>query len=253
MGKDNISFHTIIWPAILLGYGGLNLAYDVPANEFMQMSGHKASTSEGNVIWTTAALDRYGADALRYYLAAIMPENRDTDFSYDDLVRRNNDELVATFGNAAHRTLTFIQKHFEGKVPQPGELLPEDQALLAASKDTFAIVGAAIAAVHLREGLNDAMILARSVNKYLDEQAPWSMIKRDKERAGTSLYVVIQALGALRILFTPYLPFATQKLHELLGFSGPVDQQPWEFASVPANQQMLVPTPLFTKFDAPEA
>ncbi len=251
IGKDNISFHTVIWPAMLIGYGGLTLAYDVPANEFMQMGGRKASTSEGNVIRTPDALDRYGPDALRYYLAAIMPETRDADFTYADLVRRNNDELVATFGNAAHRTLTFVQRHYEAQVPAVGELTPEDQALLTAAADAFTAVGEAIAAVKLREGLTEAMALARAVNKYLDDQAPWRTIKQDRARAGTSLHVVIQALGALRILLAPYIPAAAQHLHELLGFTGPVDREHWAFAAVPAGQALPPPVPLFTKFDVP--
>ncbi len=251
IGKDNITFHAIIWPALLLGHGDLVLPYDVPANEFMQMGGAKASASEGNVVWTPDALDRYGPDALRYYLTAIMPETRDSDFSYEDLVRRNNDELVATFGNAAHRTLTFVQRHYGGAVPPASELLPEDQALLAAAGDAFAAVGAAIEAVHLREGLGTAMALARSVNKYLDDQAPWKTIKTDRERAGTTLNVVIQALGALRVLLTPYIPHATQRLHEQLGFAGQVSDCAWAFAPVPAGQSLPAPAPLFAKFDAP--
>jgi methionyl-tRNA synthetase len=253
IGKDNITFHAVIWPALLLGHGGLVLPYDVPANEFMQMGGHKASSSEGNVVWTPDALDRYGPDALRYYLAVIMPETRDTTFSYAELVRRNNDELVGAFGNAAHRTLTFVQKHYGAAVPAAGELLAEDQALLTAASEAFATVGAAITAVHLRDGLSTAMALARAVNKYLDDQAPWKTIKTDRDRAGTSLHVVIQALGALRLLLAPYIPHATQKLHELLGFTGDVAREPWAFAPVPAGQVLSAPTPLFTKFDpAPE-
>ncbi len=252
IGKDNISFHTVIWPAMLLGYGGLALAYDVPANEFMQMGGRKAATSEGNVIWTRDALDRYGADALRYYLSAIMPETRDTDFTYADLVRRNNDELVATFGNAAHRTLTFAQRHFGAAVPPAGALTPDDEALVAASRDAFTTVGQAINAVRLREGLSEAMGLARAVNKYLDDQAPWKTIKADRARAGTTINVVIQALGALRVLLTPYVPSATQRLHALLGFEGDVTTCLWEFSTTPAGQELPPPEPLFKKYDPPE-
>ena len=120
-----------IWPAMLMGYGGLTLPYDVPANEFMTMGGQKASSSRGNVIWTHDVLDQYGADPLRYYLASTMPETRDTDFTYDELVRRNNDELVAAYGNAVHRVLTFAQRNFEGKVPQPGALTDADETMLA--------------------------------------------------------------------------------------------------------------------------
>ena len=115
IGKDNIPFHTIIWPAMLLGYGGLTLPYDVPANEFMTMGGFKASSSRGNVIWTKDVLDQYGPDPLRYYLASTMPESHDTDFTYEELVRRNNDELVATYGNAVHRVLTFAATQLRGQ------------------------------------------------------------------------------------------------------------------------------------------
>jgi len=252
IGKDNIPFHTVIWPALLLAHGDLVLPYDVPANEFMQMGGMKASASEGNVVWTSDALDRYGADSLRYYLSAIMPEQRDTDFSYADLVQRNNNELVAAFGNAAHRTLTFVQKHYDAAVPACGELLPEDEALLAATSAAFTSVGQAIASVHLREGLGEAMSLARAVNKYLDDQAPWKTIKTDRERAGTTLYVVIQSLGALSTLLSPYVPAAAQQLHTLLGFNDEVSAGAWLFTPVPERQALPLPTPLFTKYDAVE-
>ncbi len=251
IGKDNISFHAVIWPALLLGHGDLVLPYDVPANEFMQMGGQKASASEGNVVWTPDALDRYGPDALRYYLAAVMPETRDTTYSDEELVRRNNDELVAAFGNAAHRTLTFVQRHYDAKVPDAGEMLPDDQALLTAASTAFVNAGEAINAVHLRDGLGEAMSLARAVNKYLDEQAPWKTIKTDHARAGTSLHVVIQALGALRVLFAPYLPHSAQHLHTLLGFGGSVDECRWAFAPVPSGQALPPPEPLFAKFEMP--
>src|SRR5690242_2960365 len=131
IGKDNIPFHTIIWPAMLIGYGNRNLPYDVPANEFMTMSGAKASSSRGNVIWTRDVLEQYGADTLRYYLSATAPEGRDTDFTFDEMLRRNNDELVATYGNAVHRTLTFLQSKLEGVVPQPQTLRDADREILA--------------------------------------------------------------------------------------------------------------------------
>ncbi len=129
IGKDNIPFHTIIWPAMLIGYGNRNLPYDVPANEFMTMSGAKASSSRGNVIWTRDVLNRYGTDALRYYLSVTAPEGRDTDFTYEELIRRNNDELVATYGNAVHRTLTFLQSKFGGRLA--GAFLPVPALFIA--------------------------------------------------------------------------------------------------------------------------
>src|SRR5256886_9265052 len=138
---------------MLLGYGNRNLPYDVPANEFMTMSGAKASSSRGNVIWTRDVLDRYSPDALRYYLSVTAPEGRDTDFTFEELIRRNNDELVATYGNAVHRTLTFLQSKFGGIVPQPGELRPADHAILQEMERGFTTVGQAIAHCHFKDGI----------------------------------------------------------------------------------------------------
>lgn len=251
IGKDNIPFHTIIWPAMLMGYGGLALPYDVPANEFMTMGGFKASSSRGNVIWTKDVLDLYGPDPLRFYLASTMPEGHDTDFTFDELVRRNNDELVATYGNAAHRVLTFLRKHFEGRVPEPGTLREADEAMLATVRRGFEAAAAAIEVVHLRDGLGEALNVARAANRYLDEQAPWKAIKTDRQAAATTLYTMIQVLNGLKVLFAPYVPFSSQKLHELLGFTGDVAGCPWRPQTVPAGQHLPTPTPLFAKFEPP--
>ena len=213
IGKDNIPFHTIIWPAILMGYGNRNLPYDVPANEFMTMSGAKASSSRGNVIWTRDVLDQYNADTLRYYLSATAPEGRDTDFTFDELIRRNNDELVANYGNAVHRTLTFLQSKFGGVVPYPQTLREADREILAEVDGGFSVVGHNIANCHFKDGLNAAMAVTRAANRYLDEQAPWKQIKVDRDAAGTTLYVMLQVISGLRVMFSPYLPFSSQKLH----------------------------------------
>src|SRR3954447_20142746 len=141
IGKDNISFHTIIWPAILMGRGGLNLPYDVPANEYMNLGGQKISTSRGWAIWLTELLARYDPDAIRYMVAANMPETRDTDWSMDEFFRRNNDELVATYGNLVHRNLTFLQRYFEGRVPE-GDA--PDPAVVERVAATFEAVAAGI-------------------------------------------------------------------------------------------------------------
>jgi methionyl-tRNA synthetase len=251
IGKDNIAFHAIFWPAMLLGYGGLALPYDVPANEFMTMGGQKASSSRGNVIWTRDVLDQYGADPLRYYLTSTMPETRDSNFTYDDLVRRNNDELVAAYGNAVHRVLTFTQRNFGAQVPQVGPLSGADETLLTEVRRGLSAVGSAIEAVHIRDGLNEALGVARATNRYLDEQAPWKAIKANRERAATVVFTTLQALNGLKVLFAPYLPFSSQKLHELLGFSGDVAREPWEARPVPAGQALPPPTPLFAKFETP--
>src|SRR5579885_2442153 len=253
IGKDNIPFHTIIWPAMLLGYGERNLPYDVPANEFMTMSGAKASTSRGNVIWTKDVLDHYSADALRYYLSVTAPEGRDTDFTYEELVRRNNDELVATYGNAVHRTLTFLQSKFGGVVPEPQPLREADRAILAEVEGGFAVVGHSIANVHLKEGINAAMAVARAANRYLDEQAPWKQIKIDREAAGTTIYVMLQVLSGLHTLFSPYLPFSSQQLHKYLGFKGEAAQGQWRLTPVPAGIKLPTPKPLFPKIEEPAA
>ncbi|GHO54922.1 methionine--tRNA ligase [Ktedonobacter robiniae] len=253
IGKDNIPFHTIIWPAMLLGYGNRNLPYDVPANEFMTMSGAKASSSRGNVIWTRDVLERYSADTLRYYLSATAPEGRDTDFTFDEMLRRNNDELVATYGNVVHRTLTFLQSKFGGVVPEPRELNEADRAILAEVERGYKQVAHSIEQCHLKDGLQAAMVVARAANRYLDEQAPWKQIKVDREAAGTTIYVMLQVLSALRILFCPYLPFSSQKLHEYLGFTGDVSKQAWRQESVAANATLPKPAPLFPKLESDQA
>jgi methionyl-tRNA synthetase len=249
IGKDNIPFHAIIWPAMLIGYGDRNLPYDVPANEFMTMSGAKASSSRGNVIWTRDVLDKYNPDTLRYYLSITAPEGRDTDFTYDEMIRRNNDELVATYGNAVHRTLSFLQSKFGGVVPQPQNLREADREILAEVEGGFAVVGHNIANCHFKDGLNAAMAVARAANRYLDEQAPWKQIKVDREAAGTSIYTMIQVLSGLRVLFSPYLPFSSQKLHEYLGFEGEVSAGRWRSGEVPAGTTLPIPAPLFPKLE----
>src|SRR5260370_38970232 len=155
---------------MLMGYGNRNLPYDVPPSELMTMSGQKASSSRGNVIWTKDVLDRYNPDPLRYYLSVTAPEGRDSDFTYDELIRRNNDELVATYGNAVHRTLTFLQSRFGGVVPEPQTLREADREILAEVDRGFTLVGHNIANCHFKEGINPAMALPHSANLYLDKQ-----------------------------------------------------------------------------------
>ena len=249
IGKDNIPFHALIWPAMLMGYGNRNLPYDVPANEFMTMSGQKASSSRGNVIWTKDVLDQYSADALRYYLSVTAPEGRDTDFTFEELIRRNNDELVATYGNAVHRTLTFLQSKFNGIVPEPQALREADREILAEVERGFALVGHNIANCHFKEGINVAMSVARAANRYLDEQAPWKQIKLDRAEAGTTIYVMLQVLSGLHIMFWPYLPFSSEKLHHYLGFEGDATTAHWRPTSVAAGLRLPTPSPLFPKLE----
>ena len=233
IGKDNIPFHAIIWPAELLGAGEafdkefgcekkepFVLPYDVPANEFLNLEGQKISGSRNWAVWGLDFLTRYDPDALRYYLSNIMPETRDTDWDWNEFYHRNNDELVATWGNLANRVLSFAYKHWEGIVPDPGQLNKEDLALLVEVEKGFETVGKELDAVHLRAALNEAMRLAGEVNKYLDQTAPWLAIKTDKEQAGHAIFVAMKAIDSLKILFAPYLPFSSEKLHQYLGYEG---------------------------------
>ncbi len=252
IGKDNISFHTIIWPSMLIGHGGLALPYDVPANEFLTgESGEKASSSRGGggVPWLPDYLDRYKPDPIRYFMTSNAPETRDTVFSWAEFYRRNNDELVATYGNLVHRVLTFTARNFEGKVPQPGELTEQDRNLIASATAAFGRVGDLIAACHFKEALREVMSVASEANRYLDDTAPWKALKVDREKACTSLYVTLTVINALKVLTAPFIPFSAQQLHEMLGFEGDVHQERWAMPELQAGQALGTPTPLFEKLD----
>jgi methionyl-tRNA synthetase len=249
IGKDNIVFHTIIWPAMLMGYGNLNLPFDVPANEFLTFEEKKFSTSRNWAVWVPDYLSRYAPDPLRYLLSINMPETTDTDFSWREYYRRNNDELVATFGNLAHRVLTFTYKNFDGVIPTPGTLDSQSLTIIEKSKETLASVEGFIAQCRFKDAIKAAMNLAQEANRYLDDKAPWKAIKQDKAAAGTSLYVAISILSCLKTVFYPFLPFSAQKLHEYLGYTGAIQDGGWTFTLPPAKQKLQVPQPLFTKLD----
>jgi methionyl-tRNA synthetase len=232
IGKDNIPFHAIIWPAELIGCGAtfdqkmdaqkplsLVLPYDVPANEFMNLEGQKISGSRNWAVWGMDFLSRYDPDPLRYYLTMVMPEARDTDWDWGEFFHRNNDELVATWGNLANRVLAFGYKNWDGLVPEHGELTDTDRELLAQVEKGFETIGKEIEAVHLRSALGEAVRLASEVNKYLDQTAPWFTIKQDKAAAGRAIYVAMRAIDSLKILFSPFLPFTSARLHALMGYT----------------------------------
>ncbi len=249
IGKDNILFHTIIWPAMLMGYGDLNLPYDVPANEFLTIEGRKLSTSRHWAVWLPDYLSRYDPDPLRYLLSINMPETGDTDFSWHEFFRRNNDELVATYGNLVHRVLTFIYRNFDGCVPQAGGFDSHSQALLNRAEDTFNIMDGLLYRCEFKQAIRSAMSLAQETNRYLDEKSPWKVIKEDRQAAATSLYVALCVISCLRTMLYPFLPFSSQKLHELLGFQGSVEADGWQPHFPPARQKLLTPQPLFVKLD----
>lgn len=249
IGKDNIPFHTLIWPAMLMGYENLNLPYDVPANEFLTIEGKRLSTSRNWAVWLPDYLQRYDPDALRYLLSINMPETGDTDFSWREFLRRNNDELVATYGNLAHRVLTFANRNFAGVIPAPGELDSQSQELLHKAQTTLEDVDRLLYHCHFKEGIRVGMSLAQEANRYLDDKAPWKSIKQDSQASATAIYVALSALSALKTVFYPFLPFSSQKLHTFLGFGGEIEADGWGLKPPLSGQKLPAPQPLFDKLD----
>ena len=274
VGKDNIFFHTLIWPAILMGYGDRKLPYDVPANEYLTLEGRKFSSSRKWAVWAPDYLSRYDPDPLRYYLTVHAPETSDADFSWQEFLDRNNNELVGTWGNLAHRMLSFAFKNFEGRVPQPGELTAEDEAIIALVDSTFEPAAADLEACHFRAGLNRTMAAAREVNRYLDAAAPWKVLKSDPQRAATATYVALRVVDSLKVLFAPYLPFSSEKLHTTLGYDGTIfgkqvveeyqenshkhigltyvqdwTEDRWRPSALEPGQAIQRPQPMFVKLD----
>jgi methionyl-tRNA synthetase len=235
MGKDNIVFHTVIWPAILIGYGkggefgadkaGLQLPYNVVASEFLTMEGKKFAASRSVGILVGDFLSRYEPDPLRYFLIAAGPETQDTDFTWAEFVRRNNDELLANWGNLVNRTLKIAHENF-GSVPEPGELSDEDRALIADVEGGFTTVGENVEAARFKAALGETMRLSTLANQYVSDQAPWALVKADKERAATVLYVALRSIDSLKTLFSPFIPFSSQTVHELLGYEGVLSGSP---------------------------
>ena len=253
IGKDNIPFHSIIWPAMLMGYGGLNLPYDVPANEFLSLENRKFSTSQNWAVWVPDYLSRYDPDPLRYLLSINMPESGDSDFSWGEFVRRNNEELVATYGNLVHRVLSFTYRNFDGKVPVPGPLSDLDKGLLVTARETMAAVDRSLYNCRFKAGIGQAFSLAQEANRYLDSTAPWKTIKTDREVAATSLWVSMAVINCLKMVLFAFLPFSSQSLHEYLGFDGRVEELDWDYdhaveAVVPGSS-LRAPSPLYTKLD----
>jgi methionyl-tRNA synthetase len=225
MGKDNITFHTVMWPSILMGVGGLELPDDIVASEYLNVRGKKFSTSRGQVILVRDFLAQYDADALRYYLMIAGPENQDTDFTWPEFIRRNNDELVATWGNLVHRTLVNAHRNF-GAVPEPQKLNDGDNALIKEVEDALDYVALQLGQARFQVALRYAMTIAAKVNVYLGTEQPWHVIKTDRDRAGTVLYVALRCVDNLKTMFTPFLPFSAQKLHRMLGYDDVIAPQP---------------------------
>src|SRR5215470_14927549 len=286
MGKDNIVFHSEIWPAMLLGYSGkgsrggtpgslgaLNLPTEVVSSEYLTMEGRKFSSSRAVVIYVRDFLARYNVDALRYYVAVAGPENQDTDFTWAEFIRRNNDELLANWGNLVNRTVSFAARNI-GSIPEPGALTDADSAILERSAQSFVSVGEHLSASRFKFAINEAMRSAAEANKYFSEQAPWKLRESDPERMRTVLHVALQLVDDAKTLLTPFLPRSSQEVHEMLGgtgtwsgrprveevdeaggpsypvITGTYDSTPrWSSAPVRAGAPLAVPKPLFTKLD----
>ena len=254
IGKDNIPFHSIIWPAMIMGYGNdLNLPYDVPANEFLSLESRKFSTSQNWAVWVPDYLERYDPDPLRYLLSINMPESGDADFSWAEFVRRNNEELVATYGNLVNRVLSFTYRNFEGLVPKAGQLDEIDQQLLEAAKEALVEVGNSLEHTRFKAAIGQAFGLAQEANRYLDTKAPWRSIRTDRDEAENTLNVSLQVINCLKVALAPFLPFSSQKVHEYLGLEGAVEQEHWDFeqlvGAIESGKPLRQPAPLYVKLD----
>jgi methionyl-tRNA synthetase len=258
---------------------GINPTFDPCDHQYLNFKGGKFSKSRGTAVEVPYFLSKYDPDPLRFYLTATAPETRDTEFSWEDFVERNNNELVATWGNLANRMLSFAYKRFDGVVPEPGDLDDEDRALLEKVEAGFETVGELYNACQFRAALNAALALAREANGYLDRKAPWFQIKQDKAAAATSVYVILRAIDSLKTILAPILPHTAQKLHEYLGYDGQLfgtqkveEYQEearhgglrshealthdhggaigsWAPSTLPAGQALRQPAPLFRKLD----
>ena len=252
MGKDNIPFHTIIWPAILTGYEDLNLPYDVPANEYLQLEGLKFSTSRDWAVWLPEYLDKYEPDPLRYVLTAIMPETSDSDFTWEQYKRLNNDELVATFGNLVHRTLSMLNRNFNSEIPEkPDQLDNESIQLLEFASKELENVASNIELCKFKLALASAMKIARNANQYLDSKKPWHTVKTSADETKKTLWVALAIVNCLKIALYPFLPFTSAKLHNMLGYDNEIDSSGWSWQpeDLMSGSVLPKPQPLFKKID----
>jgi methionyl-tRNA synthetase len=240
----------------------------------MNLEGRKISGSRNWAVWGLDFLSRYDPDPLRYYLTVAMPESKDTDWDWEEFLTRNNNELVATWGNLVNRVLSFADRHWDGVVPEPGELRPGDHEILEAVEAGFESAGAYLNDTHLRAALGEAIRLAGEVNKYLDQAAPWFEIKTDKAAAGTTIFTALKAIDSLKTLLAPFLPFSSERLNRYLGYEKPLFGEQftetiqdalgehivlryrpdgasgaWEPSRLQPGQALQKPEPLFKKLD----
>jgi methionyl-tRNA synthetase len=255
VGKDNIPFHTIILPALLLATGeDYNLPWNVSATEFLQFKGEKASKSQRIGIWIDEALELFPADYWRFFLMSTRPESKDTNFSWDIFLEKINADLNDTFGNFIHRTLTFITAQFNSEIPQ-ATLTTEDEAVLQAVREKVESAAEDLENAKLQSAANTLISITRVGNQYLNDKEPWNLIKTDKTKAATILNVSAQMVKAACIVSAPFIPTTAERLWQTLNLTGSVHTSRWKDALAPlqAGHKIAKAKPLFKKIDADEA
>jgi len=253
VGKDNIPFHVIIFPALLLASGeDYNLPWNVPATEFLQIKGRPFSKSRRIGISIDEALQLFPADYWRYFIMATRPETKDLNFSWELFIEKINSDLNDTFGNFIHRTLAFMNAQFNGEVPQPEALDEDDKQILETLKEKVETVAKEIEDCGLQSAANTMISIIRMGNQYLNEKEPWNLIKKDREKAASIIYVAAQIVKALAIVSASFIPFAAEELWKTLNLPGSVHEQKWDEAlkPLPANHKIAKAKPLFQKIEA---
>ena len=255
VGKDNIPFHTIILPALLLASGeDYNLPWNVSATEFLQFKGEKASKSQRIGIWIDEALEMFPVDYWRFFLMATRPESKDTNFSWDFFLEKINADLNDTYGNFIHRTLTFVTNKFEGIIPEPQKLEAEDQMILQTVKEKIEAMAEELETAKLQSAVNTLISLSRLGNQYLNDTEPWNLLKTDKAKAASIFYVAVQIVKAIAVSSSPFIPGTSEQLWQTLNLPGKVAKASWQEAITPlrAGHKIDKPMPLFKKIDADE-
>lgn len=252
IGKDNIVFHAIIWPLILMGHGDYVLPSDIPANEFLNIEGIKSSKSKNYAVWLDEYSEKFPPDPLRYCIAANAPETKDSDFSWKDFQNKNNNELADILGNFINRTLTFLDKNFDSQIPSAGHLDELDKKMLVKTKGAPAKIGNYLENFEVRKAVAGFMDLARDANKYFNDQAPWSSVRENEEKCRTTINICCRVCKSLAILMQPFLPFSAESLWTMLNQDGKVTDQDWENAAdanFPPGHQINAIRILFEKIE----
>ncbi len=252
LGKDNIVFHAIMWPAMIMEHGEFVLPSEIPANEFLNIEGQKLSTSRNWAVWLDEYLEAFPPDPMRYCLASISPETKDADFTWKDFQARNNNELADIFGNFVNRTLTFIDRYFDGVIPKPGALAQEDREMLATVSGAPVRIGDCFEAFQVRRAVREMITLGSHFNRYFNDQAPWKTRKTDRTRCATTLYVCVQAVRTLALVMSPIMPFSAERLWKMAGLEGRVDDQRWDDLEIDeslSGRPIGKPDILFKKID----